>query len=222
MTAVVVAETFVLILLAVLVAGLLRSHADILRRLHLLDGGGDFDEPPVARPSRTPDTVADVIGASVPAGESATVAVRNSGARFLFAFLSSGCLTCRVFWDAFADGRSLGVPPDVQLVVVTKSMAEESAAALPGLVHPGLVCIASSRAWDDYAVPGAPYFVMVDGGSNRVVGEGTGVSWPQVRDLILYAGAGDRGGAAREARIDQELLASGIEPGDASLYPGGR
>src|SRR5205807_1429284 len=38
--AVVVAETVVLVVLAVLVVGLLRSHAEILRRLHALDGGG--------------------------------------------------------------------------------------------------------------------------------------------------------------------------------------
>jgi hypothetical protein len=54
-----------------------------------------------------------------------------------------------------------------------------------------------------------------------VEGEGTGATWPQVRNLIVQAGgdgAYGRGGDAREARIDRELLAHGIGPGDPLLY----
>ena len=66
--------------------------------------------------------------------------------------------------------------------------------------------------------------VFVRGG--RVVGEGTGASWPQVQSLLAHA-AGDedehrrsprRGAAATEARIDRELLVHGILPGDPRLY----
>ena len=41
MSVLIAIETVVLVLLTVLVAGLLRSHADILRRLHALDDGGE-------------------------------------------------------------------------------------------------------------------------------------------------------------------------------------
>jgi len=58
----------------------------------------------------------------------------------------------------------------------------------------------------------------------RVVGEGSGASWPQVADLLAQAAADDalrnaRGnGAVREARDDAALRAAGIEPGHPSLY----
>jgi len=45
-------ETVVLVLLTVLVAGLLRSHAEILRRLHALGAGLDPDSPASLRRSR--------------------------------------------------------------------------------------------------------------------------------------------------------------------------
>jgi hypothetical protein len=85
----------------------------------------------------------------------------------------------------------------------------------------------SSAAWEAYQVPGSPYFVLVDGVAGRVEGEGTGATWPQVRNLIVQAGGDDadarsgRSGAAREARIDRELLAHGIRPGDPLLYHDG-
>ena len=43
----------------------------------------------------------------------------------LLAFLSSGCLTCREFWETFAD-PSLDVPGGARLVVVTMSPEDES------------------------------------------------------------------------------------------------
>jgi len=63
--------------------------------------------------------------------------------------------------------------------------------------------------------------------SARVVGEGTGATWAQVQSLLAHAAGdeeerqGSAGGSAEatEARIDLELLAHGIGPGDPSLYP---
>ncbi|HEX9530474.1 MAG TPA: hypothetical protein VF954_05000, partial [Acidimicrobiales bacterium] len=51
MAAVATAEGLAIVLLAVLVAGLLRSHAEILRRLHELGAG--MDPAPGAVPGRT-------------------------------------------------------------------------------------------------------------------------------------------------------------------------
>src|SRR4029079_9053304 len=84
----------------------------------------------------------------------------------------------------------------------------------------------------DYGVPGSPYFVLVHGPSGRVRGEGTGPDWDQVSSLLERA-TGEVAHAAqpaanrvrkpssdadRESRIDTELLAAGVPPGDTSLY----
>ncbi len=96
----------------------------------------------------------------------------------------------------------------------------------------------SSEAWDDYEVPGSPYFVFVEGGTGRLVGQGTAPDWDQVVRLMTQAGddgalAASRESTnartrraerrklddrAREARADEILMAAGIHPGDPSLY----
>ena len=84
----------------------------------------------------------------------------------------------------------------------------------------------SNAAWEQYTVPGSPYFTLVDGPAARVVGEGTGATWAQVQSLLVHAtgdederrGSTGGGAAATEARIDLELLAHGIGPGDPRLY----
>jgi hypothetical protein len=111
----------VVALLAVLVVGLLRSHAEILRRLHEL-GAGIYDEsasddgaatpagesggvrtqveiktrPGVPEPRSAEGLVAtdahDVAGVT-PTGSSALVGVVGTGHTTLLAFLSSGCGT---------------------------------------------------------------------------------------------------------------------------------
>jgi hypothetical protein len=91
----------------------------------------------------------------------------------------------------------------------------------------------SSGAWSDFNVPGSPYFVLVDGASGSVRGEGTALSWPRVVDLAAVATGDDRladdiahdprkptGDLRRESEVDRVLLDAGILPGDPSLYPG--
>jgi hypothetical protein len=211
-------ETVVLVLLTVLVAGLLRSHAEILRRLHALGAGIDPDAPvSVALATRrsTLDHVgyaSDVDGIGL-RDDAMHVSVVGTRHQTLLAFLTSGCLTCRGFWDAFADPRALAVPDDLRLVVVAKDATEESISALRKLAARNLTVVMSSAAWEAYNVPGSPYFVLVDGPDGRVRGEGTGTSWPQVWNLLRQA-ADD----SNEQLIDRELLSHGVAPGDASLY----
>jgi hypothetical protein len=234
-TALVVVETVVLVLLVLVVTGLLRSHGEILRRLHALGAGLDpdaVDAPAVLRPRGDLAREGSGLGPAADIGgvglrdDAVSIPVVGVRHRTLLAFLSSGCLTCRGFWDAFARPATLGLPPDVRLVVVTKDAAEESVRVLRDLAAPDLAVVMSNAAWEQYAVPGSPYFALVDGASARVVGEGTGATWAQVQSLLVHAtgdeedGIGSVGGgaAATEARIDLELLAQGIGPGDPRLY----
>ena len=105
----------------------------------------------------------------------------------LLAFLSSGCTTCQAFWTAFADPQ-LRVPGDARLVVVTKSLSEESPSALASRTSRELTLLTSSTVWDAFSVPGSPYFVLVDG-SGRIVGEGSAATWPAVVTLMDQAHA---------------------------------
>jgi hypothetical protein len=151
----------------------------------------------------------------------------------LVAFLSSGCGTCGGFWDAFSEGP----PPElgaIRLVVVTHGPERESPTEVARLAPPALTTVMSSEAFDDYAVPVSPYFILVDGPAGRVAGEGAAATWAQVANLLAQAtgdggrpSGGERAGSAfdlrdsrdRDARAEAELAAAGIGPGHASLYP---
>ena len=233
MLALVIGEGIVLLLLALLVAGLLRSHAEILRALHDLGAGVDPGETRAAR-TRTPSTgagltkgdsaAADIVGLDL-TGATASVSVVGAKHDSLLAFLSTGCSTCQTFWDAFRDGVTL--PGATRLVVVVQD--EESEARLRQLAGSQLEVIASSKAWESYEVPGSPHFVHVDGPTGRVTGEGTGPDWPSVRALLMQA-ADDRAARAvaghdtadvewrdNPTRIDVELTHAGISTGHPSL-----
>jgi hypothetical protein len=234
----------VVALLALLVAGLLRSHAEILRALHEL--GADLDPdaarraaPAVASGDRPgadePDAerkAADLAGVT-PSGEAISIGVAEAAHPTLLAFLTSGCLTCKGFWDAFSDPARIPVPGGARLVVVTKDGGAESQSRVRELGPPDVPVVMSSAAWDAYDVPVAPYFAYVDGPSSRVLGEGAASTWEHVVALLGQALAdagleatargGDRsrprGDASREARADRDLARAGIHPGHPSLYP---
>jgi hypothetical protein len=225
-TAILVIESVVLVLLTLLVTGLLRSHAEILKRLHALGAGLDTDEPVARSTNRSVDlratdsstfaAAADLDGAGL-RDDALHVSIVGARHRTLLAFLSSGCLTCQGFWEAFANSRTLDLPDDVRLVVVTKDASEESISALRKVAPADVPVVMSSAAWVDYDVPGSPYFALVDGQAARVRGEGTGANWEQVKNLLRKA-SDDANDDTREVRIDRELLEHGIEPGDPSLY----
>lgn len=250
MVAVDVAVVVTVALLGVLVAGLLRSHAEVLRALH---GMGVNLDPSGTAAGRRPGTAgrggrqsgasgagathpvslgvrptpgrpdaADVVDLAgvTPAGEVVSVAVTSVRHDTLIAFLTSGCSTCRGFWDAFRAG-----PPDVpggaRLVAVTRGPEAESAGTLSQMGGQHVPVVMSSGTWEHYDVPAAPYFVYVSGPGAKVVGEGTAATWDQVRTLVATAisdaPTGPRPG--RHDRIDTELSAAGILPGDPRLHP---
>ena len=236
MAVLVVIEAVAIAFLGLLVFGLLRSHAEILRALHGLgagvgDGAGRAPVPtPVPTPSagRRSRQASDVVGVTV---DDEPVSIGVAGARHgtLLAFLTTGCLTCAGFWKAFGDGVSL--PDGGRLVVVTKGPADESESRVRELAPAAYPTVMSSEAWERYEVPVAPYFVYVDGPSARVVGEGAAGTWDQVRSLMGQAFDDSHAGHRRDrprlqsfgrddvARDESTLLAAGITPGHPSLYP---
>ncbi len=223
-------ETVLLVVVGLLLVGVLRSHAELLRRLdsgqqptpagpRLVEG---LPEPP----SRDAAEAFDVAGTTL-AGDAVKVAVAGASGSTLLAFLSSGCLSCGAFWEAFGSG--VEVPGGARVVIVTKDTAFESPSKLLELAPDGVPVVMSSEAWERYGVAGSPYFVLADGPSGRVRGEGTATSWPQVASLLrdaitdsaLAAGRAERpagDAASRLARADGELASAGIGPGHPSLY----
>ena len=248
MTVLITAETLALALLTLLVAGLLRSHAEILRRLATLDGsaattpatpaapGPGSELPPARHGDLTP--AFDIAGTTL-AGDPVKIAVAGARTNTLLAFLSSGCLPCRRLWEGSPDaGAGLAAP--ARLVVVTKDRSEESPSRIGDLAQPGVTVVMSSAAWKDYGVHGSPYFIYVDGPSGQVHSEGSATSWDQVLSLLRDAISEDElslrrrladgstagrfadGSADRIRRADAELAAAGILPGHPSLWPGTR
>ena len=101
----ILADTGLLILLAILMVGLLRGHAELLRRTGGVQVDGPpsaADEPPVGAGSlpepRGEETPAwDVAGRTL-RGDAVKLAMRSER-NTLLAFLSSGCLSCQPFWE---------------------------------------------------------------------------------------------------------------------------
>lgn len=213
MTLLVGVETLLLVLLSVLVIGLLRSHAEILRRLEVRD-----DRVPLPAPAAriTGRAAADIAG-TTPAGDARSVSLSAGAPDTLLAFLSSGCSICGTLLDQLERGE--GVPRVPRLVVVTKDAPVERArrfAAAADVAH----VVMSGQAWEDYAVPGSPYFVYVDGASGLVAGEGSAPSWDRVASLVGEMLDEPReGGTEAGDRVGEQLAAAGIGHGHPSLYP---
>ena len=268
MTALVLFEAVVILLLSVLVVGLLRSHAQILRALHDLGVNMEDGAPEPSRrtfragnrgdaararaaesgvvPAGAPASerigaadlalptdgplgdAHDVLGTS-PLGDGVAISLRGSTDRVLLAFLTSGCQSCLGFWQAFEDAENrLVAGPGSRLVALTKGSDQESPAAVAALVGVDFETVMSTEAFDDYSVPIAPYFVLIDSG--RVIGEGAAASFDQLRSLMSKAltdagfGMGSRRSrrdmlrGRRQPTVDEALEAAGIGPGHPSLH----
>ena len=91
MAALVAVETLLLVLLTVVVAGLLRSHAEILRRLGPTEAGsGGLPEPGARSGARDGR---DVAGVTL-AGDALMIGLGDGSPPTMLAFLSSGCAVC--------------------------------------------------------------------------------------------------------------------------------
>ncbi len=223
-------ETGLLALVAVFVVGLLRSHAEILRRLAAVEGDD-------AEGRALPEGVAgagteafDIVGETL-AGDAVKVRVGRGSPTTLLAFLGTGCAACRPLWEGLQ--RNSSGPAGARVVVVVKGPEEESATRLRELAPSARELLMSTAAWRDYAIPGSPHFVLVDGGSGAIAGRGTAASWEQMVSMVEQASS-DTALAVTEAgrpralstseragRAEQALAAAGIAAGHPSLYPAG-
>jgi hypothetical protein len=233
-------------LLGVLVAGLLRANAEVIRALHQMGVNLGPDTPgsrptPVtlgARPTPDRPDAGDVIdlAGTTPGGDAVSLAVSGVRHDTLIAFLTSGCQTCRGFWDSFRAGPP-HVPGGARLVVATRGPEAESPGTIGNLAAGGgqaVPVVMSSEAWEHYDVPYAPYFVYISGPARRVVGEGVAATWDEVRALVANAVADgttappapaaagrprSRADRDRDLAVDRALEEAGIAPGDPRLHP---
>lgn len=222
MSALVASETLLLCLLALLLVGLLRSHAAILQRLSSIEGRSESE----------PEERATVLEGIDIAGESVdrrpiTVGVRHAGGKILLAFLTTGCEPCHDFWRALGDVRSRsGLLRHAQIAIVTKGRDEESTTRIRRLGTKRVPVVLSTTAWKAYRVPGSPYFVYIDGEDGRVVGQGTASTWEQmialiedsVADVRLSDMDGNQPPSWQSSRVNAILTSAGIGPDHPSLY----
>ena len=85
-------------------------------------------------------------------------------------------------------------------MIVTKGARAESLAGVSASRRRRTPVVMSDEAWDAYDVPVAPFFVLIDGESSTVLGEGAASNWEQVTSLLQSAladaGLLDRRGTA--------------------------
>ena len=218
MTAVVVIEAVVIGLLLILMAGLLKSHAEILRQLAALGGAGET--PTTIRTSglgKAP--VSQLVGTSPQGGDVALSLVAGEGETML-AFLSSGCASCRTFWNELSPSSATPTPT-TRVVAVTRGPQHESPSKITSLVNPGVPLVMSDDAWDEFRVPLTPHFVLV-AGDGSILGEGSAASLNQLNALLTKAMHDSSplrmSTEDRETYTDQTLRSAGIEPGSDELF----
>ena len=215
-------ETLLLVSISVLVAGMLRTHGEILKALNLGPEESVMDASPPPQPPANVDErlfapAADITGENL---ERTPLTVTMRGTQnTLLGFLTSGCLACVRFWDALSSpDNGLDLPAGARLILVTKDVGEESLAKLRNLAPSAYPVVMSSQAWVDYDVPGAPYFVWINGPSATVRGVGSSDKIEGVLNLLRDQLNEEALPDASADRDERELLAAGITPGHPSLY----
>jgi hypothetical protein len=239
-TVVMIVETVLLAVTVVFVIALLRSHAEILRRLAAIDdgtaaaglpgaarqagggaAGGGAAGGGAAGGGAAGGAAADIVGETL-AGDAVKFALGAGSPRTLLAFLSSGCAACGPLWKGLHDDRA--APLRARLIVVTKGPERESLSRLRALAPADREVVMSSAAWESFSVPATPHFVLVDGSVGEILGRGSATSWQQIETLLMDSDADTevhraRGTSQRAARAEQALATAGITDGHPSLYP---
>ncbi len=231
MTGIVVALGVLVFFLGVLVVALLKSHAEILRRLDRLGMRLDLPEHEshidfTPRSNADSVGVADLVG-SDPDGNPMTMSMRVGSEPVLLAFLSTSCSSCTPFWERIDDSVLRMAGRHVRAAIVTLGPEEESPTRAAALRTGAADVMMSSSGWSSYAVPGAPYFALVDTKARTVLGEGTATTFEALQQFVVDAlndidwdrqRSQDRTDADREQIVDDELRRAGLEPNDPRLY----
>ena len=227
---VVVAMLGVLLAVALLfIVALLRSHAEILRRLAAIEATLDAGQPAAAQPlgttpasARAGGIATDIDGQTL-AGEPASVRFGSQTQATLLAFMGTGCQVCAPLWHEL-HGDEVPTPAGAHLVVVTKGPERERLARLLELAPADADVVMSTKAWSDFSVTATPHFVLVRDG--EIAGRGSATSWAQITAFLNDAADDDRlyraralGTNARAERAEQALADAGIGPEHPSLYP---
>ncbi len=149
-----VVDTALLVLALVYIVALLRSHADILRRLAVLEDGGG---PPAAR-SASPVGGGEVVAATpiqgtTPGGDSVMVSFGAGSPVTLLAFLTSGCASCAPLWAGLRDPEEVTRLAD-RVMVITHDPTRESPARIGRLAPPRAEVVMSTAAWRTMRFPG--------------------------------------------------------------------
>lgn len=227
--ALVIGLAVVVALLGILVVGLLRSHADILRRLEAVGAGlGESHDhgSQITLTRREPAPVAErrVTGVT-PDGEPVVLSLNVGTDPTLVAFLSTTCSTCTPFWEGLESSLMYFGGHRHRVVIVTLGESEESPTRAQSMAKPGVDVVMSSTTWSDFEVPGAPYFALIEPETSRVVGEGSAMTFESLEEFLSDATNDQkwdlktRQMVSEEDRIDADLRAAGILPGDPRLYP---
>ena len=190
--------------LAVLVAGVLRSHAELLRLTHLYQeappGNSQMGEVAVTAGGLELSERLSVQSAIPLHGESAgdgaathfNVESDPASGETLLAFLSTSCMTCEPFWASLAEtAEPMDLDPPPQVVIVARDRRDESPSRLQRLVPSTVPTILSSAAWREYGIPVSPYFILASS-SGAILGYGTARNWSQVEKLCAEAAADRR------------------------------
>jgi hypothetical protein len=109
----------------------------------------------------------------------------------LLLFLSTGCDGCHAIFEGLGSKNSGLLSGDEDVVVVARST--ENPEEFIQLVPSGIPVIFSGSGWEDYAVHGPPFFVLVDGAANRVITEGVAWGAAQVGEQVAGARRGSVG-----------------------------
>jgi hypothetical protein len=226
-SAILVVQTLAILLLTIFVLSLLKVYAELsstVRRLANNDShlGTQPLSPLVPRPRDELSAAEDIVGTDVE-GRVLKIGINGRDERTLIAFLSTGCLTCKTFWEAIGD-RENRSRFGGRILVVTRGEEAESPSSVRKLTPAGVQSVMSTSAWESYDVPGSPYFVHVDGSNRQVIGAGSATSWDQVLSLMEQAKE-DGGEVARRTALasqlgddDAALIESGLLPDDPSLW----
>src|SRR3546814_21170852 len=100
-------------------------------------------------------------------GDPTSVAIAGVAHRTLLVFLSSGCLTCQDFSEAFSAPASLGLRADVRPVIVVTAPSHESLGPVQALAPATVRVVLPPDPWAAYTTPVAPHSVLATGTTHR-------------------------------------------------------